>query len=339
LRYFRGIILLAGWQAAFAVTPLAAQPPGALPSAKAQDSAAPAPASATTPAPASGENVIAFRDADQNRMTVPVKIAETGPYDFLIDTGAERSVISTELAQHLKLSAGPRAQLFDFSGVSIVDTVSVPSLSVSRLGTSAIAAPSLAANNLGALGMLGIDALQGHRVVIDFGKNRMTLSPAKHRVVGEFVVRAQDKLGQLIISNARFNGHPVAVVIDTGSWLSVGNSAMLALAGSKPRPFGTVQVTSVTGRSFKAALVTVDDLAIGDMIFGNFGLAFADAPPFERFGLRDKPALILGMNSLRLFERVEVDFVNREIAFTLPRPAYNLFNQCERTAVACHSLR
>ena len=37
-------------------------------------------------------------------------------------------------------------------------------------------------------------------------------------------------------------------------------------------------------------------------------------------GWRDKPALILGMSSLRMFRRVEIDFVNREIAFTLPRP-------------------
>jgi len=41
--------------------------------------------------------------------------------------------------------------------------------------------------------------------------------------------------------------------------------------------------------------------------------------PFKRFGLSDTPALMLGMDSLRLFRRVQIDFANREIRLTLPR--------------------
>ena len=50
-------------------------------------------------------------------------------------------------------------------------------------------------------------------------------------------------------------------------------------------------------------------------------VAFADAVPFKRFGLDDKPALLLGMDALKLFRRVSIDFANREIRFQLPRSA------------------
>jgi hypothetical protein len=51
----------------------------------------------------------------------------------------------------------------------------------------------------------------------------------------------------------------------------------------------------------------------------NLPVAFADAAPFKHFGLTDKPALLLGMDALRLFRRVKIDFPNREVRFLLPR--------------------
>ena len=41
-----------------------------------------------------------------NRMTVDVSVSDKGPYRFLVDTGAERTVISRQLAQLLQLEAG-----------------------------------------------------------------------------------------------------------------------------------------------------------------------------------------------------------------------------------------
>ncbi|WP_199857282.1 aspartyl protease family protein [Sphingomonas sp. EC-HK361] len=285
-------------------------------------------AQSTAPSqPVPAEQVVVFRES-ANRMTVPVKIGAQGPYPFVVDTGAERSVISRELAASLGLGRGKRARLFGFAGVSEVQTVHVPLLSVSRIGTASIEAPSLAVANLGAPGMLGIDALQGHRVSIDFGRKRMTLVPTHKRASGDFVVRARDRLGQLIVTNAKFEGQQISVVIDTGSPISVGNSAMRALARRDPRRLGPISVVSVTGQSFDATYVAVNDVMIGDVRFGNLGLAFADAPPFARFGLDRTPALILGMDTLRLFRRVDIDFANREIQFSLPRPPIDFSRLC-----------
>jgi predicted aspartyl protease len=272
------------------------------------------------------------------RMTVPVTIADQGPYDFVIDTGAERSVLSRELAQTLGLNDGPMARLTDFAGSSMVSTVKVPMLTTGKLATSNIEAPSLLMANIGAQGMLGIDALQGHKVVLDFDRKRMLLSPAKKHAMGDVVVRASSRSGQLIITKAWFEGKPIAVMIDTGSWLSVGNKAMLALARRQPRLVGPISIESVTGRFFKANYVTIDGVKIGGITFDDFGLSFADVPPFDRLGLRDKPALILGLGSLQAFRRVELDFVNHEIAFSLPVRQIDIHDPC-RAGRSCTSLR
>lgn len=293
-------------------------------SALAQTAPPPVAPSASVP-PA--EQTIGLGEAQQ-RMTVPVLIADKGPFAFIIDTGAERSVVSQELAQSLRLDPGRNARLFDFTGVSAVGTVKVPSLSISSLDSLAMEAPSLAMANIGALGMLGIDALQGQKVTLDFNHKRMTLKPSKHHLSGEFIVHAKDHVGQLIVTDAFFNGQPIAVVIDTGSEISIGNSAMRALTKHAPRQLGPITITSVTGRSFKASYVMIRNLEIGGVRFDNVPLAFVDVPPFERFGLRDTPALILGMSSLELFQRVELDFANREVAFTLPRPSIDFHSVC-----------
>lgn len=273
-----------------------------------------------------------------DRMTVPVSIADRGPFPFIIDTGAERSVVSRELAGYLKLLPGDGVRVFDFTGPADVSTVKVPSLSAGKLGTPAMEAPQLLMEDIGAPGMLGIDALQGHKVVLDFQTRRLTLQPARRHANGEYVIPVESRTGQMIVTKAWYNDQPIAVVIDTGSWLSVGNSAMLKLARKPPRTYGSVAVTSVTGRIFKADYATISNLKIGGVRFDNFGLVFADVPPFDRFGLNDRPALILGMSSLRLFGRVELDFLNREIAFTLPRRGIDFHDLC-RNGTTCSSIR
>jgi len=283
----------------------------------------------TAPAAPLADVDIALGDA-QTRMTVPVSIKARGPWNFIIDTGAERTVVSRELAGILGLPAGPGVRVTAMTGTSNVATVIVPDLSVSTISSETIDAPALETRHLGAPGMLGIDALQGHSVDIDFDRNTMVLKPSRKRGTsarrddGDIVVTARSLFGQLIVTDARWRGKKVAVVIDTGSAISIGNGALQTLMGQKPRLLGPVSLVSATGGLLVANAYAVDGVEIGGIGFENFPIAFADAPPFARFGLGDRPALLLGMDSLRLFRSVDIDFANREIRFKLPRNGYTV---------------
>lgn len=290
------------------------------------------PPPAPPPLPIPDEAALDLGNA-QARMTVPVTIGERGPWNFIIDTGAERTVVSRELAGVLGLAAGPQVRVIAMTGATPVGTVIVPRLSVSTISQSTIAAPALESRNLGAQGMLGVDSLQGHAVAIDFDKQRMTLRPSKKRVTtrsadpNEIVIVAKSVFGQLIVTDARCQGEKVAVIVDTGSPISIGNPALLAALKKPPRDIGEVTVTSATGDILQARTYAVDNVALGGMRFNDVPIAIADGAPFHRFGLADRPAMLLGMDALRLFRTVSIDFPNREIRFSLPRriatPAIN----------------
>ncbi len=282
------------------------------------------PAPLLPPAATLAETEIALGE-EAARLTVPVQIGTGGPYAFIIDTGAERTVVSRELATALGLAPGPPVRMTAMTGASIVKTVIIPALTLSPLGGRRIESPVLEAHNLGALGMLGIDALQGQILAIDFAHDRMTIRPSTKRdrnniAAGDIVVRARNLLGQLVVTDARFRGKRVRVVIDTGAVVSIGNRALRTQVGGLGKA-QRIALRSVTGVGFEADYTQLAQFELGGLTFANLPVAFYDAAPFARFGLSDQPALLLGIDALRLFRRVEIDFANREVRFLGARTA------------------
>lgn len=273
--------------------------------------------------PASADAAVIDLVTDKTeRMTIPVSIGDSGPYPFLIDTGADRTVISRELATELGLSDAGRALLHSMSGSESVALVRIPSLRFSAGGTDQIRAPALARVNLGAHGLIGLDTLRNRRVLLDFRTNTMTVTPAEKRGVrhdpDEIVVTARRKGGQLILVGATINGRKVDVVIDTGAQVSVGNYALRnMLRRSRDQTARPIELISVTGGKTLAEHTSLREVRLGSVVIKEMPIAFADAHAFRALGLTGKPALMLGMDALRLFDRVSVDFANRNVRFLL----------------------
>lgn len=258
-----------------------------------------------------------------DRMTVPVSIDGSEALPFVIDTGAERTVISRQLADRLNLAAGPVRNLVTVTGSGKVDTVIVPSLELSGSTVKEIEAPALDQAHLGAHGMLGIDSLQNRRVLLDFENNEMKVMPARRPEDTDsdtIVVTARSRYGQLILVQSRLLGERVQVIVDTGAETSIGNLALLKQLAKRKKmpPLQMVTITSVTGQTLQAQFAQIDRIQIGGVDMNNIPVAFADAEPFKRFGLANKPALLLGMDALRLFDRVSVDFANKQVRFIMP---------------------
>src|ERR1044072_3611618 len=263
-----------------------------------------------------------------SRLTVKVAVGNSGPFNFIIDTGAERTVVSRELAGNLQLSPGMPVNLTSMTGRTSVDTVIVPELYIQSVGQRhTVPAPALYARNLGAAGLLGIDTLSNHQVSIDFDTGVMEVRPSERnrRPVShssdEIVVTAKSKFGQLIVTDAFYGGSRIQVVLDTGSVVSMGNNALRQLVGSRLRQknMQQIQLTSVTGGQMQAEYTQVPRIKIGGIEFDSLPVAFAEVAPFKRFGLIKRPALLLGMDALRSFRPVDIDFPNRQVRFRLPR--------------------
>lgn len=267
---------------------------------------------------------ISIADNRRDRMTVSTMVDGKGPYQFLIDTGAERTVISSELANRLDLDEGRDARLHSMSGVGTVSTVVIPSLQVGRNQVQGIHAPALKQAHIGAAGMLGIDTLQSQRITFDFVEQKMTVTPARvqerAREPNTIVVTARTRLGRLVLVDARLDGQKLKVVLDTGSEVTIGNEVLRKKLIGKKRMGQTypVELVSVTGEIVPADYTRVKRVRLGGVLIDDLPVAFADVHPFRQLGLDDEPALLLGMDSLKLFERVTVDFANRRVRFTHP---------------------
>lgn len=273
---------------------------------------------------ASDVEVVAIRTDDNDRMTVPVRIGDNGPFRFLIDTGAQNTVLSSALAQRLSLTPSARAKLIGVAGSRMVDTVEIDELGLGKRSYYGLLAPLLDANNIGADGILGLDSLQGQRVLVDFRKNLMAIDDAKSLGGNkgfEIVVTARRRFGQLIMADATIDGVRTDVVIDTGGENSIGNLALQdALARRKAN--NTTTLHSVTGDTIEATIGYGRSLKLDDFTIRNVMIAYADAPAFKALDLHRRPALFLGMREMRTFDRVAIDFSTRKVLFDLPSTAF-----------------
>jgi predicted aspartyl protease len=256
------------------------------------------------------------------RLTLAVMINGQGPFDFLVDTGSDRTVISRELAATLALPSGRNVVIDETTGVDNVKTVVIDHLAIGNRVINHIEAPALGAKDLGAAGMLGVDALRDLHVVMDFKAMRMTSSPSRPEVFDShtIVVRGRNRLGQLILVNAKIHGVPILVVLDSGAQVSIGNSALLTLLtghATSRNPPTTGEIISVTGRKMTVELDQIVEASVGGITIRNMPLAFAQLPLFDHFGLAHDPALLLGMDVLSQCQRVSVDLRRREATFTL----------------------
>ncbi|MEM1134081.1 MAG: aspartyl protease family protein [Pseudomonadota bacterium] len=293
------------------------------------NSAAPVQEQVQSKQPASSEpgdiDVVEIEIDPVYRMTVPVQIDGAGPYDFLIDTGAERTVVSTDLAGKLELEFVEQALLQSIAGSKVVDTAYVPDLTLGDQNYGGVIAPLLMPEDIGADGILGLDGLQNQRILFDFRREVIEIEDiATSSNKGyEIVVTGRRKSGQLILTNAQISGIDVTVVIDTGAQSSIGNRALQRrLAGRRAKGKDNQSLLhAVTGHTILADSGIVKDFRIGRAQFSQIGIAFADALPFKTLGLEDKPALFLGMSALRKFDRVAIDFSKRRVLFDLPRNA------------------
>lgn len=267
---------------------------------------------------------IRFKNERDDRMTVPVVLSGTGPYRFLVDTGADRTAISREVATRLKLAPGEAASLHSIAGRSTVATATVPALKFTRHEIHNIDAPLLEGVNMGADGILGVDSLRSQRIMFDFETQTMEIVPSVQRDFnqepGTIVIQGTRRNGRLVVTEATANQHPLTVVIDTGSQVSLGNEALRrALVGSHLLEAShQVELVSVTGQRITGDYMFIRELQIGGVGLKDLAIVFADAHTFKQLGLDKKPALLLGMNAMRAFKKVSIDFASRKLRVVVP---------------------
>jgi predicted aspartyl protease len=260
--------------------------------------------------------------AEQLRMRTAVEVDGRGPYRFLVDTGAERSVIAEELALRLGLPAGAPVWVEGINRRVRSRLVSIARLTMGRQVCSELEVPTLPRATLGADGFLGLDVINGRRVIFDFRADTLTISKplgffASHWTKsGEELMRTLGQSGRLRASDCQVDGVAASAFIDTGAESSIINGALYAtLPGHShsQRLAQTIRLMGVAGGSVEAFVIILRRVGIGRLAFVGLPVAVADLKVFREWGLSDQPALLLGMNALRGLAEVSIDYARKEL--------------------------
>jgi predicted aspartyl protease len=204
--------------------------------------------------------------------------------------------------------------------------VPIATLSFGSLTRRNLKMPMLPRAYMGADGYLGLDAVDGSRVTLDF-ENR-ALKVGLSRPASAFTVRrpseayvpVRGSMGHLRSMNCRVDGVSTTCFLDTGAQISVGNSKLLrALEEEKPalHPIGTLPITGITGGVVMGTVVRIDHIRLHSVVFTDALIAIADMAIFDVWDIAQQPSLLIGMNFLRQFSQVSIDYGMKEIRFDL----------------------
>jgi predicted aspartyl protease len=261
-----------------------------------------------------------------NLLTIAVTIAGAGPYRFVVDTGADRTVIADDVAAALDLPRGQQASVVGIARTVLAQTVRVPTLAIDNLTKENLDVPVLPRANLGADGYLGLDVIDHHRVSFDFAGRTLTLTPPRSGYLAhiikpdETVLNAGGSAGRLRAVGCEVDDVRAVAFLDSGADVSVGNTALFdALAEKRMGAIATdtIMLSGVTGGSIAGRSFAVGRIGLGSLDLSTSGLAVADLPIFDLWGLAETPALFIGMDFLRRLSKVTIDYGLKEFRFEL----------------------
>ncbi|MBV9420414.1 MAG: aspartyl protease family protein, partial [Alphaproteobacteria bacterium] len=217
------------------------------------------------------------------RLTVQGTINGKGPYSFVVDTGADRTVIAYELAQELGLLKGVDVIVQGISRALPAPTVNLDTVQVGSIQLSNVNAPVLPRNWLGADGYLGLDVIDGRRVIFDFMHHNMTIAPpgsalsswANHN---EAIIHARGDNGRLIAVNCTVDRVSTHAFVDSGAEISIGNTHLMDRLKERGATYMTdltIPLIGVTGGMVPGRIVAINAVSLGDMNFNNTILVIA----------------------------------------------------------------
>jgi len=256
------------------------------------------------------------------RVLAPVTVNGQGPFRFILDTGANRSVLSPKLAAQLQLtpSADRPIGVHGVTGSAVLPAVEIEVLQAGELILARnIRVPVLPEAVLAdADGILGIEGLTGARIDIDFAADRVTItkSTGRRAAPGMITIPVILRHRGLLMTRATIGRQRVRAVIDTGAERTLGNLALREALRLAPMLREESVVTTVVGATpavGEGASFRTPAIRIGDAELKGLEVTFADLHVFRIWNLEQEPALLIGMDLLGSVERLVIDYRRREL--------------------------
>jgi predicted aspartyl protease len=262
----------------------------------------------------------------QPLILLPVSVNGQGPFDFILDTGAGTSLLSTELGKQLDLKILGAKEGQSAGGKVSVSLARVDSLAVAEMRMPDLDVGLVDLRHIGKTvgaridGDLGYNFIKYFRITIDYRKLELRFEdPSRVEQFGkapltEIPMRLANPAKPLILVEVYANGHgPFQFAIDTGTSTTAITPELARQLGVTSSPIGA----ATTGGAHVAVTAgTLASFQVGGARIENTSVVVADffAMLSEVVGTRLDG--IVGYNFLR----------NYKVAFDYPNATLSLFS-------------
>ena len=279
------------------------------------------------PTPSTGPLYAAPTTLDgAGRVVIPVVVNGQGPFRFLLDTGANRSALTSRLAARLGLAVSNEeaVQLQGVTGGAVVGTAEIDSLVAGALRIDRTRLPVLDATLDRVDGVLGVEAFGNKRLVVDFDHDRVVIEdsrsgPPSPRLT---VLPARFRHGLLLVVDAYVGRIRVSAVLDSGAESTLGNLALrraLQKKLAKDANLGSASVQGVTAEVKEGELITTPIIEFRGIEIAGINMAYGDFNVFKLWDLERQPAILVGMDVLGTVSQIVFDYGRREVQVR-PKP-------------------
>jgi predicted aspartyl protease len=249
------------------------------------------------------------------RPSASVMINGAGPFRFLVDTGANTSVVSRRIVEQLALPVGDSVLVNGITGSANFPMAVIDDLVCGTVSRRAMRVAVIPETNLFRFeGVLGGDVFAGRKLSFDIPASRVTLSRgavgprdrerANIRLRNETLVELSGRIGKVA----------AVLMLDTGADECVVNGPLAReLVSAHPTMLRVDRATvlGVTGQSIAGEYLALPRVSLGEVNVDRIGAIAVDAPIFAVWGLEHEKAMIVGMNVLSRAERFSIDYSAR----------------------------
>jgi predicted aspartyl protease len=251
------------------------------------------------------------------RIWAPVWINGKGPFRLVLDTGANHSGVTAQVAERLGVPLDESAPVLlrGVTGIVSVPTIRVESFTVGDLTLSPAILPIVTDAMGAAEGVLAPDEFKDKRIVIDFKHDQIDIrrSHNERPRSGFVTIPLERSEAGLLMFHALVGGVRIQAIIDTGGQRTIGNLAMRDALIRRRTQGRSVQIFDVTAESQSGETFPSPPIQLGSIEILGALITYGEMHIFERWDLTKKPALLIGMDVLGLLDTFIIDYRRHEL--------------------------
>ncbi|MEZ5937063.1 MAG: retropepsin-like aspartic protease [Hyphomonadaceae bacterium] len=249
------------------------------------------------------------------RPTADVMVNGRGPYRFLVDTGANKTVLPMRHA--LDLGA-------EFHGnVTVHGTTGSAEFSMARLDHLSVGSVERAKIEIAVApdhlmrredGILGADIFAGRRLVFEIAAKVVRVQTSR---AAPIYARTNLRIlnGVIPVLRGRIGRVRTQMILDTGADQCIVNAALKAKldkAHANLIQDKMAKLQGITGTVLSGDYLLLPDMRMGNVAVADASAVAVDAPVFRVWGVEDEPTIIVGSSVLSRLASFTIDYGARQ---------------------------